>query len=175
MSLRRILTLLCLVFVAMMPVAAWAHGDAVTTDPADGARVAETPSAISIDFSEPPTKDNRFTVLDGCGDDVLTEVTGEGTNRSLQIAGGSPGRWEVTYTVISATDGHETHDRFTFTVKGKRDCSNPTTDESPDIGDKGVPVEPGLRDSSSFPVAPILIGGAVILVLAVAVRVLSSR
>ena len=174
MKLPKILILLGATLVVLAPTTAWTHGDAITTVPAEGERVGEPPAVISIDFSEPPTKDDRFTVLDGCGDNVLAGVTGQGTNKDLQIEGGSPGRWEVTYTVISATDGHETHDRFTFKVTGQKACEAPAPGEiTPSVGGTGAPV--GSEDPSNFPLAPVLIGTAVIVVLAVAVRVLLSR
>ena len=165
--------LLGVTLLVLSPLSAWAHGERTISDPEDGARVEDVPSVISIDFSEPPTKDGRFTVLDGCGNDVLSEVTGEGSNKKLQIAGGSPGRWEAIYTVISSTDGHESHDRIRFTVAGKKDCGEPSTDSSPDISDGAS--SGGSDDASTFPLVPLLIGGAAILVLAVGARIMSSR
>lgn len=174
MKMQRLLALLGAVLVVLMPTAALSHGEAITTDPAAGERLGDAPSAVTIEFSEPPTSDSKFAVVDGCDNDVLAQVAGGDTNKRLRVAGGSPGKWTVTFNVISATDGHQTHDRFTFTVAGKPDCSGstPAAGESPEIGDAGVPLE---SDDSSFPLAPVLIGGTVILVLAVAVRVLSSR
>jgi methionine-rich copper-binding protein CopC len=163
------------VLVLFSPAAAWAHGDAITTVPAAGDRVRSLPKFVEIDFTEPPTQDSHYEVIDGCGDDVLAAVSGDGNLRHLSLAGGEPGKWKVTYRVISATDGHPTRDRFSFRVAGSKDCREPAPgdDETPDIGEAGAPIESD--DGSGFSAGPILIGGAAILILAVVIRVLASR
>ena len=158
----------------LVPTSAGAHGDVTTTAPAAGGRVKEPPTAVSISFSEPPTKDSRYTVVDGCGDEVLTGVEGKGTDKTLVVSGGSSGKWKVSYNVISALDGHRGSDRFTFTVAGKKECDGPPgRNQTPEIGDAAPPVTPD-EEPGSFPVVPVAIGGAIV-VGAIALRFLASR
>lgn len=132
---------------------------------------------MSIQFTEAPTADNRFEVIDGCGDDVLAQVGGEGTNAELAVSGGRPGKWRVTYNVISSEDGHNSRGAFGFTVAGKRDCSDPepAATDSPEIGSPPPPIAHDDADPASFPVLPVLIGGGAIVALAAAVRIFSAR
>lgn len=161
-----------LLAIMVAPTPAVAHGDVTTSVPAPGARVEQPPAGISISFSEPPTKDARYSVVDGCGEEVFSSVEGKGTDKTLVVSGGSSGRWKVSYGVISATDGHRSSDRFSFTVAGKKECE-PETDPSPSIGDAAPPIPPD-DEPASFPVVPVGIG-AVIVAGAVAIRFLSSR
>ncbi len=85
----------------------------------------------------------------------------------------------MTYRVISAEDGHFTRGEFAFRVAGKRDCAadeigtpgpRATFGDGAAADDRTPPTEPG-----GVPVVPVLLGGGAILVLAVAVRLFSSR
>ena len=177
MTSVRLISVGLLIAMLLVPSTASAHGDVTTTAPAAGGRVKQPPSTISISFSEPPTQDSKYTVIDGCGDDVLAAVEGKDTDKTLVVSGGNPGKWKVSYNVISATDGHRSSDRFSFTVAGKKDCGGPPGDpdseKSPEIGDAAPPVTPD-DEPASFPVVPFAIGGAIVLG-AIAVRLLASR
>jgi methionine-rich copper-binding protein CopC len=174
MRTGRLVPIAFLLAVLWAPTGASAHGDVTTTAPAAGGRVKQPPTGISISFSEPPTQDSKYTVVDGCGDDVLTGVEGKGTDKTLVVTGGDPGKWKVSYNVISATDGHRSSDRFSFTVAGKKECDGSPGDpeESPEIGEAAPPVTPD--EPASFPIVPVAIGGAII-VGAIAIRLLASR
>ena len=161
-----------LLVVALAPTAGWAHGDVTTTAPAAGDRVKAPPTGVSISFSEPPTKDSKYSVVDGCGDEVLTRVEGKGTDKTLLVSGGSAGKWKVSYNVISALDGHRSSDRFAFTVAGKKDCE-PDDAASPSIGEAAPPILPD-EEPAGFPVIPVAIGGAIV-IGAIAIRLLASR
>lgn len=161
-----------LIALVVAPASAWAHGDVTTSAPAPGGRVKEPPTGVSISFSEPPTKDSRYSVIDGCGDEVLMGVEGKGTDKTLVVSGGSSGKWKVSYNVISALDGHRSSDRFTFTVAGQKDCG-PGTDESPSIGGAAPPIFPE-TEPASFPIVPVAVGAGIV-AAAVAFRLLSSR
>ena len=166
------LSAFALLSLFLLPSVALAHGDATTSNPAAGRRLDAVPSRIDIDFSEPPTKDSKYAVRDGCRSDVFAGVEGKGEKKTLNVAGGQPGTWTVSYNVISATDGHQTQDRFTFKVAGKKECREPSNRETP--GDDGA-LPPGPEDDpGSFPVVPVAIGGAIVLG-AIAIRFMSSR
>lgn len=167
-------------FVALAPGVALAHGDLQSTDPAGGSRVGKAPRAVEIVFTEAPTNDSRFQVIDGCGNDVFEQASGEGDTRRLSVNGGQAGKWIVTYRVISAEDGHFTKGEFSFRVTGERDCSRdevgtpgpresdgPGVAEGPDGDVASVSTEPSI-------LLIVLAGGAVI-VLALAARFFSSR
>lgn len=161
-----------LLAVLLAPSAALAHGDATTSDPSPGQRVDAVPSRIEIDFSEPPSKDSRYVVRDGCKLDVFAGAEGKGEDKVLKVSGGEPGTWTVSYNVISATDGHQTQDRFTFKVAGNGDCSAPSDEETPEEGD-ALPPGASEEEPGSFPVVPVAIGAA-ILVVAIVIRRMSS-
>lgn len=162
--------------VLLLPVHALAHGDAQTSDPAPGARVRKVPARIAISFTEPPTKDSRFEVMDGCDQDVFQELVGSGTEVELRLADGQPGRWNVSYRVISATDGHLTRKSFGFKVAGSKDCSEPDPGETDDqIGTPPPQVASGDGEESSFPLGPVAIGGGAVVLIALVVRLLSAR
>lgn len=174
MKAARGMTMMSMSIVLLAPVGAWAHGDATTTVPTAGDRVKRAPQVIRIDFSEPPTQDSKYSVIDGCGDEVLSDVVTKGDVRELVVQEGRPGRWKASYNVISSIDGHHTKDRFTFTVAGQRDCVGEPDDEiSPEIGDAAPPVTPD-GEPASFPMVPVAVGAAV-LIGAIAIRLLASR
>lgn len=177
--MKRIFGGLVVALILVAPGVAYAHGDVESTTPADGDHVAQPPEEVLITFSQPPTADSRFEVLDGCDDDVLADVEGEGPNAVLKIAGGSTGSWTVRYRVISATDGHSTRGNFSFLVgRGPLRCDEPgLAVETPDAMVTSPPAGAASDDGESgdFPIAPVLIGGGVIVALAAAVRMMSTR
>jgi methionine-rich copper-binding protein CopC len=172
---RRLLALCALAVVLAAPVASHAHGDIQSTSPEDGARVTSAPSIVRISFTEAPTADGRFEVIDGCGDDIVAEVAREGANAELLVDAGQPGAWKVSYRVISSVDGHSTRGSFGFRVAGPSDCSDPepVASDTPEID--GQPPFANDDAPSDFPVLPVVIGGGAIVALAVAVRIFSAR
>lgn len=176
--MTRFLSALALVVVLGAPVVAHAHGDVESTSPADGDHVVDPPTEVTITFSQPPTADSKFEVVDGCDDDVLAAVEGEGPNPVLRIRpGGSTGAWTVRYRVISATDGHLTRGNFTFLVgRGPLQCGeDPSVDDTPDVAPTGDTDGALGADDGDFPIVPVVIGGGVIVALAVVVRMMSGR
>jgi copper resistance protein C len=165
----------CSVLTCMTP-AAYAHGDAAVSSPADGATLEKVPKEVSVTFTETPAPDSNFDVKDGCGDEI-GDPSIEGKTISVAVADAQPGTWSVAWHVLSAEDGHETKDAISFTVRGKPDCSEdePTPGQTTDeIGDAAPPV--GNDTSEGIP-AGLVIGGiaAVVLVgLALVVRRSSS-
>ncbi|HVL64895.1 MAG TPA: copper resistance CopC family protein [Actinomycetota bacterium] len=152
--LRRIVILAVLLVSTAAP--AFGHGEEITTDPEDGARLDAPPSEVGVALTEPPARGSTIRVLDGCGDDVVGRVSIAGPEMVARIRGGQPGRWRVRWAAISAVDGHPTQGRFSFRVAGESDCaaepepdpatSTPSSPEEPAEGDgeedgsSGVPV-----------------------------------
>ena len=130
---------------------------------------------MAITFSEAPTAQAIVKVRDGCGRSVDQGVDIADATATVRVAVGQPGRWHVSYNVISALDGHQTRGGYAFTVRGQRDC-NPdeaTPDPNPTdpADDRAAPTDDGDGASGSgAPVIPIALGAAGVLVLALILR-----
>jgi hypothetical protein len=127
---------------------------------------------IDLVFAEPPTADSKFEVSDGCNEDVLAEVTGEGPNARLHIDGGAPGRWKVAYRVVSSIDGHLVRGKYSFHVGNKKPCDIEPEPEPSDGDDEAA--APDDDDGGGVPFAPVAIGLGVV-GAAVAIRMLMAR
>jgi copper transport protein len=93
--------------VALAPPAA-AHASLVSVDPADGARLDESPAAVELTFSEPVSADlGGVQVLDDAGDPVhrgAARVAGDVV--TVDLDDDLPdGTYVVSFRVVSA-DGH---------------------------------------------------------------------
>jgi methionine-rich copper-binding protein CopC len=165
-------------FVAFASTAA-AHGGLQQSDPEDGARLGEAPRRVTMTFSEVPAGESVLKVVDGCKRDVVASTSVAGNDLVGAIGDAQPGRWKATYRVISAEDGHLTKGALRFTVDGAKDC-NPDDDgdarstEEPEDpgGDTGSP--PGGEDGDSFPVVPVAVGAAGLLIVGLVVRRVSA-
>lgn len=151
---------------------AHAHGDIQRTDPEPLSTVRRAPRSVAVTFTEAPTAQAVMNVTDGCKRKVGQGVDVAGATATVRVATGQPGRWEVSYRVISSLDGHQTQGRYAFTVAGKKDC---TPDEATD--DPGdVPTEAAGRgdrdepEGSGAPVVPIALGAAALIVVALLLR-----
>jgi methionine-rich copper-binding protein CopC len=102
---------------------AFAHAERASSRPDAGSKAATAPGSLVVTFTEPPTGDAAVEVLDGCGRDVVSDVQVQNYEITATLAAGQPGRWEVRTNVISAIDGHNTRDRWAFSVRGEADCS----------------------------------------------------
>ena len=158
--------------VMALTAPAHAHGEIQGTDPAKGARVPRAPGSVAVTFTEAPTAQARLEVTDGCRRDVTQTVDVADATATARVAVGQPGKWRVSYRVISALDGHETKGGYTFTVAGRKDCmpDDPATD-APEDGPDAAPTPEGEDVSgSSAPVVPIALGAIAVVVLAFIVR-----
>jgi len=106
--------------------AAQAHADLETSDPAEGAEVAEPPGVIRLQFDESPAGGSRATVFDGCGREVTADVAIAEQTIEVTAAGGQAGLWTVRYAVLSDVDGHPSEGTLSFLVAGPTDCSAPS-------------------------------------------------
>ncbi|MFN2588723.1 MAG: copper resistance protein CopC [Actinomycetota bacterium] len=158
--------------VAALAGPAAAHGDIQATDPDRLARVRRPPRSVAVTFTEAPTAQAVLKVRDGCRRDVTQGVDVADATATARVAVGQPGRWRVSYRVISALDGHESRGLYTFTVAGRRDC---TPDEPPATGapdDAAAAPTPEGEDpaGAGAPVIPIALGAIAVVVLAFIVR-----
>jgi methionine-rich copper-binding protein CopC len=159
---------------------AFAHGGLQASSPEDGARVSRAPRRVSMTFSEAPSKDSVLEVVDGCRRDVVGAISVEGNDLVGAIGEAQPGKWKARYRVISAEDGHLTKGTLSFTVAGKKDCNpNGDGDNATEVpagdGDesRGSATPPG-DDGSSFPVVPVAVGAAGLVLVGLVVRRVSA-
>lgn len=173
--IRAVLTA-TLLFVAAGTASA--HGGLGASTPEDGARLGKPPRRVSMTFSEAPTKDSVLKVVDGCRRDVVTATSVDGDELTGAIGDAQPGRWKASYRVISAEDGHLTKGTLSFTVGGKKDCNPDEADgttppEPPGEGDGGGSTAPPGEDGS-FPVVPVAVGAAGLVIVGLVVRRVSA-
>lgn len=174
---------LVLFFVVLLSPIAGAHGERVSTRPADGAILNGVLDHVRINLTETPSDRASVTVLDGCGVDVVDEIFTTQKTLHVLLDRGEPGEWSVAYKVVSKEDGHKTGDTFGFSVKGLADCSEPEEPDptapddtvAPDTGPGAGGASGPVSEDQSLPVVPIIAGTLVLLGLALAVRSASSK
>ena len=107
-----------LVLVAATASPAAAHASLISVDPADGARLDESPDHVTLTFSEPVSADlGGVRVLDEAGQAVqvgAARVRGAEVQVDLQPSL-SDGTYVITYRVVSA-DGHPVRGGSVFGV-----------------------------------------------------------
>ena len=174
---RPIVTGLIALLLALVAGPAAAHGEKVKTDPPEGAGLDSPPGSVSVTLSEAPTAQAKLQVVDGCGRQVARSVKVQGSDIVASVADAEPGRWKASFRAISSVDGHESEDAWAFAVNGKKDCSkdDPSGDEEPaddqiEQGTEAMGDTAPADEGSGFPVVPVAIGAAVLLVAAFLVR-----
>lgn len=165
---RAALFVLAVAAVLAQAAPALAHAERSASTPKEDAKVAAAPDTLAITFTEPPTGDAVVEVVDGCGRDVVADLTIQNLEITASLAEGQPGRWTVRTNVISGVDGHNTRDRWTFAVRGEADCSAAETDAPDASGDDDEDDEGG---GSAMPL--IAIGAATLGLVVVALLVRS--
>src|SRR6476469_2962872 len=105
---------LLLAFLALAPASALGHAGLVRSDPAPGAALGASPTAIRLTFSERPQASlSRLRVLDGRGQLVRTApVYGAGLSLAVPVARLPRGLYTVDWRVVSAIDGHASFGKF---------------------------------------------------------------
>lgn len=156
---------------------AGAHGEIQGTDPEPRSTVRRAPRSVAVTFTEAPTAQAVLKVTDGCKRDVSQGIEVQDATATVRVATGQPGKWNVSYRVISALDGHLTRGGYSFTVAGQKDCTpdaKPTdtpqdeaTEVPPLVGDDG---DAGDDGGSGAPVVPIAIGAVVLVSVALIAR-----
>ncbi|HYN37087.1 MAG TPA: copper resistance CopC family protein [Actinomycetota bacterium] len=168
------MVLAALLIVALGQTTALAHGDLASAIPEPDTELGKPPSHIIINFTEPPTKNSVVKVKDGCGVEITDSVDFSDGTAHVFTDKGEPGDWKVSYEVVSAQDGHKTEGSYGFKILGKKDCSTGggIGDDLPKANDGGG--SGNLDDGSSFPVVPVVLGGAGVIALALVARRLAG-
>jgi hypothetical protein len=172
-SIRFVLASAALALVASAGPAL-AHGEIEGTDPAEGAKLRRAPGSVAVTFTEAPTAEAVLKVRDGCKRQVTQGVDVTDATATARVAVGQPGKWQVSYRVISALDGHETEGGFSFTVAGRKDCTpdEPESSAPPEEDETDAAPTPKGEDDTGggAPVVPIALGTIAVVVLALVVR-----
>jgi methionine-rich copper-binding protein CopC len=175
---RTLLLFLTLALGVMIPGTALGHGEIESAIPEAGSKLGKAPNHVIINFTEAPTKDAVFKVLDGCGRNLIDQAAVQGRTGHIFLAsGGEPGEWEVSYKIVSAVDGHPTKDSYGLTVTGKKDCSaggdgGGNAGNAGNGGGGGAAPRggEGSDDGGSFPVVPVALGTVGLVALAFLAR-----
>lgn len=130
---------LAAICLALTATAAWAHGDIASAVPPMDAKVKKVPKHIAVQFTEAPTKQAVVTVADGCRRRVSQSLTVSGDTAHVTLAPAQPGRFDVKYRIVSDVDGHPTRGGYSFTVRGKKDCSAPEPADEGEPGNTAAP------------------------------------
>ncbi|WP_265522757.1 copper resistance CopC family protein [Oerskovia flava] len=183
--------------VLTLAAPASAHDRLISSDPADGAELADPPSAITLTFNtEPLDVEPRVIVTDAAGETVAEGApTMDGTDAVLALPDALPGgAYSVAWRVVSS-DGHPIEGTFAFDVAEQAEpatedaTETPAETESPaeetpsetaQATETGAPAEtPAGTDGSSSDdggsVLPIVAGVGGVLVVAAVATVLVLR
>jgi copper transport protein len=105
----------------LMGGAAAAHANYVKSNPASDARLTKPPTEVRVTFSETPAaRGSDVAVLDVSGNRVdnhdVTLVSDEPNTLRVSLGGIGDGGYIVSWTTVSAVDGHETKGAFAFAI-----------------------------------------------------------
>ncbi|HET9808154.1 MAG TPA: copper resistance CopC family protein, partial [Candidatus Limnocylindria bacterium] len=98
-----------------------AHANYVKSNPASDAQLTKAPTEVRVTFSEPPdARGSDLAVLDADGkrldDRDVTLVADEPNTLRVTLGALGDGGYLVSWTALSAVDGHETKGVFAFAV-----------------------------------------------------------
>jgi copper transport protein len=111
------------VLLLALPVArAWAHAGLRSSDPLAGARLGDSPAAITLTFSEPTDPSLADIRVSGPTGEVYqigrpVAVSGDRLSISVPLRRLDQGVYVVTWRGVSAVDGHATSGTYTFGVR----------------------------------------------------------
>ena len=105
----------------LMGGAAAAHANYVKSNPASDAQLTKPPTEVRITFSETPdARGSDVAVLDTSGKRLdnrdVTLVSDEPNTLRVSLGAIGDGGYLVSWTTVSAVDGHETKGAFAFAV-----------------------------------------------------------
>ena len=148
-----------------------AHSELVTSSPAAGAVLGESPDEIELVFVEgvePESGAVTVTGPDGVRYDVPSSFTsGDNVARIDLLPGAVPGHYTVTFQIVS-TEGHVLGDGFTYRLSpGAIDPSSP----SPKLGDADLRQTSTTASVSPVSAPPGEDGGLTVAVVAAATLV----
>jgi len=150
------------------PVAAAAHDELVSSNPAEGAVLSAIPTVVTLHFEEPPgTGPITLTVLGPNRQQVQKGVPHvAGSNISIVLRPAKlAGRYTIDYGIVS-DDGHPVSGAISFTV-------NPTERSTPAAINSPEPT--AVKHSSNSSIGLLVLGVLAALAIAVAASVSNQR
>ena len=107
--------------LSLMGGAAAAHANYVKSNPASDARLTKPPTEVRVTFSETPdARGSDVAVLDVSGTRVdkhdVTLVSDEPNTLRVSLGAIGDGGYLVSWTTVSAVDGHQTKGAFAFAI-----------------------------------------------------------
>ena len=145
--------LVALVALTMVEPQAAAHAAYKYSNPDDESTVAQAPTEIWAEYTEPPTDASYLQVYDPCGAQVDNgdSRADPAQNRVyITMSSGRAGTYQVDWFVDSAVDAHSTRGTFTFTVTNGEPCPGAETEKE----DTERRAQPAPRRESSNRNAP---------------------
>jgi methionine-rich copper-binding protein CopC len=139
-----IASILALVLIVSMPVAASAHSSVVGSTPEAGATLDAAPSSVSVDFDSPLMDIGAAIVVRSAAGVAITTAAPVVDDMSLSVAvdpAAPAGEYTVGFRVVSK-DGHTIESSFTYVVAGpaaSSQASRPVS-ERPAISAPASPV-----------------------------------
>ena len=122
-------TLLFMFALALHPAGALAHTKLVSSEPADGATLAEPPGKVTLTYSTDVSETlQEVQVLAPDGSNIAGEPKKSGTTATIPIEGQATGEMTVSWRTLGA-DGHPIKGSFAYLVRKPRD-SPPTPETS---------------------------------------------
>jgi len=95
------------------------HAKLVTSVPAGGARVSESPHVLTLTFDEEVKLAKLSLTRDGTPITVTIDTAAASAKTvTVPVTALAPGAYEVHWTALATDDGHVTKGTFTFTVLG---------------------------------------------------------
>ncbi len=120
---RRVALVVALVSLGLLLTipSAYAHALLRTSDPADGAQLAKSPSAVVLSFTEDPDPSLSIVhVIDQNGNNVekgkARPVPGHSDELTVEVGDLPNGVYTVSWRTVSRVDGHVTAGAFAFGV-----------------------------------------------------------
>lgn len=146
MSARKTLAALAISLFAVLGLStqAFAHNVFVSSDPGNGATIAQGPKEVSVTFAEPVQEGpNEITVTGPDGksrwqQSTAAKVTGDSVRTGLRELGPA-GKYTIGYRIISA-DGHPVSGAASFTLAKAGNGTPAPAEESSTGSGGGVPV-----------------------------------
>jgi methionine-rich copper-binding protein CopC len=118
--IKKFLSLTVAVVAMAYAGGAMAHAKLRSSVPANHAVLAEAPRAITLVFNE-AAQLARLVLVTGAHEIALTLDTGAKPARSITVAlpALAPGKYDVTWSALSPSDGHVMKGFFDFTLTAK--------------------------------------------------------
>jgi methionine-rich copper-binding protein CopC len=117
--MKRTALTLALAAALALPNLGFGHAKLVTSSPAGGAELRDSPHVLTFSFDEAVKLAKLDLTRDGKPITVHLDTSAPGSKTvTVPVTGLTAGAYELHWTALSTDDGHVTKGTFTFTVLG---------------------------------------------------------